>query len=223
MMPRTNKVYLFVLTILLVELITGCSTTTNQTNNEKAVELLNVSYDPTREFYKEFNDAFAAQWKEEKDEVVTIKQSHGGSGSQGRSIIDGIEADVATLALAYDIDEIHLKRGFLPADWQERLPNNSTPYTSTIVFLVHKGNPKNIQDWDDLIQDDVSVITPNPKTSGGARWNYLAAWGYADKQFAGDEKRLSNLWRSCLATWKYLIPELEGQRRHSLKEASVMY
>ncbi|MFO1421287.1 MAG: sulfate ABC transporter substrate-binding protein [Candidatus Competibacteraceae bacterium] len=146
------------------------------------VTLLNVSYDPTREFYQEFNPAFAKYWKSKTGDNVTINQSHGGSGKQARAVIDGLEADVVTLALAYDIDEIHAKGGSIPKDWQQRLPNNSSPYTSTIVFLVHKGNPKNIKDWGDLVKPGISVITPNPKTSGGARWNYLAAWGYALRQ-----------------------------------------
>jgi sulfate/thiosulfate transport system substrate-binding protein len=150
--------------------------------------LLNVSYDPTREFYAEYNTAFASYWKEKSGETVTIKQSHGGSGKQARSVIDGLEADVVTLALAYDIDAI-AEKGKLPADWQAKLPGNSSPYTSTIVFLVRKGNPKNIKDWSDIAKPGVSVITPNPKTSGGARWNYLAAWGYALKQPGGDEAK----------------------------------
>ncbi len=144
--------------------------------------LLNVSYDPTRELYQQFNAAFAKQWKARTGETVTIRQSHGGSGKQARSVIDGLEADVVTLALAYDIDAIHDHGNQLPADWQKRLPNNASPYTSTIVFLVRKGNPKHISDWPDLAKSGVDVITPNPKTSGGARWNYLAAWGYALKQ-----------------------------------------
>lgn len=148
--------------------------------------LLNVSYDPTRELYADYNKAFSKYWKEKTGDNVTIKASHGGSGKQGRSVIDGIDADVVTLALAYDIDEISEKAKLLPADWQKRLPHNSSPYTSTIVFLVRKGNPKGIKDWDDLIKPGVSVITPNPKTSGGARWNYLAAWAYA-KQKGGND------------------------------------
>ena len=144
--------------------------------------LLNVSYDPTRELYEAFNPEFAKYWKEKTGETVTIRQSHGGSGKQARGVIDGLEADVVTLALAYDIDVIAEKTGKLPKDWQKRLPNNSAPYTSTIVFLVRKGNPKGIKDWDDLIKPGVSVVTPNPKTSGGARWNYLAAWGYVLKK-----------------------------------------
>ncbi len=141
--------------------------------------LLNVSYDPTRELYQDYNGAFAKYWKAKTGQDVTIQQSHGGSGAQARSVIDGLQADVVTLALAYDIDAISEKAKLLPANWQSRLPNNSTPYTSTIVFLVRKGNPKNIKDWDDLVKPGVAVITPNPKTSGGARWSYLGAWGYA--------------------------------------------
>ncbi|WP_114394167.1 sulfate ABC transporter substrate-binding protein [Oleisolibacter albus] len=153
----------------------------------KSVELLNVSYDPTREFYKEFNQAFAEAYKRQTGTEVTVKASHGGSGKQARSVIDGLEADVVTLALAYDIDAIAETGKLLPEDWQSRLPYNSTPYTSTIVFLVRKGNPKGIKDWDDLVKPDIQVITPNPKTSGGARWNYLAAWGYAQDKAGGDE------------------------------------
>jgi len=148
------------------------------------VNLLNVSYDPTRALSQDFNKAFSAQWKARTGDNVTIKQSHGGSGKQARSVIDGLDADIVTLALAYDIDAI-AERGLLAKDWQKRLPHNSSPYTSTIVFLVRKGNPKGIKDWNDLVKPGVSVITPNPKTSGGARWNYLAAWGYALKQAGG--------------------------------------
>ena len=151
------------------------------------VTLLNVSYDPTRELYQDFNAAFAKYWKNRSNETVTIKQSHGGSGKQARSVIDGLEADVVTLALAYDVDALHEKGKLIPADWQKRLPHNAAPYTSTIVFLVRKGNPKKIRDWNDLAQPGIEVITPNPKTSGGARWNYLAAWGYALKQPGGSE------------------------------------
>jgi len=150
-----------------------------------AVQLLNASYDPTRELYQEVNAAFAKQWKAKTGQDVTIQQSHGGSGKQARSVIDGLPADVVTLALAYDVDAI-ANAGLLPKNWQTRLPNNSSPYTSTIVFLVRKGNPKKIKDWDDLVRPGVSVITPNPKTSGGARWNYLAAWGFALKTHGGD-------------------------------------
>ena len=150
--------------------------------------LLNVSYDPTRELYQDFNKAFAAHWKAKTGDTVTVKASHGGSGKQARSVIDGLEADVVTLALAYDIDEIADKAKLLPADWQKRLPHASSPYTSTIVFLVRKGNPKGIKDWEDLARPGVGVITPNPKTSGGARWNYLAAWGFAKKKYGSDAK-----------------------------------
>ncbi|MBU0641227.1 MAG: sulfate ABC transporter substrate-binding protein [Planctomycetes bacterium] len=154
------------------------------------VKLLNVSYDPTRELYEEFNRAFAEYWQEKTGQKVTISQSHGGAGKQARSVLDGLEADVVTLALAYDIDAMHEKGGLIPADWQKRLPHNSAPYTSTIVFLVRKGNPKGIKDWDDLVRPGVGVITPNPKTSGGARWNYLAAWAFASKEYAGDETQV---------------------------------
>ena len=154
---------------------------------QKPVTLLNVSYDPTREFYQELNAAFAAHWKQQSGQAVSVRQSHGGSGRQARAVIDGLEADVVTLALAYDIDEIALRGNLLPRDWQSRLPDNSSPYTSTIVFLVRKGNPKGIRDWGDLVRPGVSVITPNPKTSGGARWNYLAAWAWALRQPHGSE------------------------------------
>ena len=158
--------------------------------------LLNVSYDPTRELYREFNELFAEHWKQKTGEDVTIQQSHGGAGKQARAVIDGLEADVVTLALAYDIDEIAARTGWLPKDWQSRLPHNSSPYTSTIVFLVRKGNPKGIHDWGDLIKEDVQIITPNPKTSGGARWNYLAAWGYALRQPGGDEAKAQEFVRA---------------------------
>ncbi|MDQ0511498.1 sulfate ABC transporter substrate-binding protein [Ancylobacter amanitiformis] len=151
------------------------------------VTLLNVSYDPTRELYQQYNKLFADRFKAETGKTVEIKASHGGSGKQARSVIDGLEADVVTLALAYDIDAI-ADKGFIAKDWQKRLPDNSSPYTSTIVFLVRKGNPKGIRDWDDLLKSDVKVITPNPKTSGGARWNYLAAWAYALKKYGSEDK-----------------------------------
>lgn len=154
---------------------------------EPVVTLLNVSYDPTREFYQEFNRSFTRYWKTKTGQTVVINQSHGGSGKQARAVIDGLEADVVTLALAYDIDEIGIQSGAVKKGWQKKLASNSSPYTSTIVFLVRKGNPKKIKDWDDLVRDDVVVITPNPKTSGGARWNYLAAWGYALRKGKGDE------------------------------------
>jgi sulfate/thiosulfate-binding protein len=152
------------------------------------VTLLNVSYDPTRELYVEYNAAFTKYWKAKTGQDVTIKQSHGGSGRQARSIIDGLDADVATLALAGDTDALHTNGGWIPKDWQKRLPLNSSPYTSTIVLVTRAGNPKNIKDWDDLIRPDVKVITPNPKTSGGARWNYLAAWEFAKRKYGGDDK-----------------------------------
>lgn len=153
------------------------------------VRLLNVSYDPTREFYQEYNTAFAKHWKEKTGDTVTINQSHGGSSKQARAVIDGLAADVVTLALAFDIDAIAEKARLLPADWQKKLPNNSSPYVSTLAFLVRKGNPKGIKDWDDLVRPGVSVITPNPKTSGVARWNYLAAWGAALKANNGDQAK----------------------------------
>ncbi|MFO1398933.1 MAG: sulfate ABC transporter substrate-binding protein [Burkholderiales bacterium] len=152
------------------------------------VTLLNVSYDPTRELYQAINPAFAKQWQAQTGDKVSIKASHGGSGKQARSVIDGLDADVVTLALADDIDAIASRSKLLPADWQKRLPHNSTPYTSTIVFLVRKGNPKQIRDWDDLVKPGVAVITPNPKTSGGARWNYLAAWAFAKQKYGDDAK-----------------------------------
>jgi sulfate/thiosulfate-binding protein len=154
----------------------------------KDVTLLNVSYDPTRELYQDYSKAFATYWKTKTGDNVIVKTSHGGSGKQARSVIDGLDADVVTLALAYDIDEIAERAKLLPTDWQKRLRHNSAPYTSTIVFLVRKGNPKGIKDWDDLVKPGTSVVTPNPKTSGGARWNYLAAWGYAQKKYGSDAK-----------------------------------
>lgn len=158
------------------------------TPTAQAVTLLNVSYDPTRELYADYNQAFAKHWKAKTGQVVTVKQSHGGSGKQARSIIDGIDADVATLALAGDIDALVQHGGHLAANWQQRLPHGSAPYTSTIVFLVRKGNPKGVKDWNDLVRPDMKVITPNPKTSGGARWNYLAAWAFAERQYGSAEK-----------------------------------
>jgi sulfate transport system substrate-binding protein len=151
--------------------------------------LLNVSYDPTQELYKEFNPLFAKAWQAKTGETLTVRMSHGGSGKQARTVIDGLNADVVTLALAYDIDEIAARANLLPANWQSRLPNNSSPYTSTIVFVVRSGTPKAIKDWSDLVKPGIAVITPNPKTSGGARWNFLAAWGYALRQAGGDENK----------------------------------
>ena len=160
-----------------------------QAASAKDISLLNVSYDPTRELYKEVNAAFAKQWKEKTGDTVTIQQSHGGSGKQARSVIDGLKADVVTLALAYDVDSLYDNGKLIPQDWQKRLPQNAAPYTSTIVFLVRKGNPWKIKDWDDLVKPGISVITPNPKTSGGARWNYLAAWAYALHHNNNDEAK----------------------------------
>jgi sulfate transport system substrate-binding protein len=176
-----------------------------------AIELLNVSYDPTRELYQEFNAAFAKQWEAKTGNKVTIKQSHGGSGKQARTVIDGLTADVVTLALAYDIDEIAARAKLLPADWQKRLPHNSSPYTSTIVFLVRKGNPKRIKDWDDVARPGISVVTPNPKTSGGARWNYLAAWGYALKNYGNDDAKA----REFVAKIYKNVPVLDSGARGS--------
>lgn len=155
--------------------------------NAADVNLLNVSYDPTRELYKEYNDAFAKYWKAKTGDNVTINQSHGGGGKQTRAVLEGLEADVVTLAVGYDVDQLYQKRKLIPENWQSLLPNNSSPYTSTIVFLVRKGNPLGIKDWDDLVKPNVSIVTPNPKTSGGARWNYLGAWAYALKHNNNDE------------------------------------
>lgn len=176
------------------------------------IELLNVSYDPTRELYQAFNPLFAKYWKEKTGDNVTIKQSHGGSGKQARAVIDGLEADVVTLALAGDIDAIHEKSPkLLPKDWQKRLQHNSSPYTSTIVFLVKKGNPKGIKDWGDLVKPGVQVITPNPKTSGGARWNYLAAWGYALKKNGNSEEKAQEFITNLLKN----VPVLDAGARGS--------
>jgi sulfate transport system substrate-binding protein len=169
-------------------LVALCGHSLAQTAAPAPVTLLNVSYDPTRELYAEFNTAFAKHWKAKTGQTVSIKQSHGGSGKQARSVIDGLDADVVTLALAGDVDALHKNGGWIPADWQKRLPHNSAPYTSTIVLVVRQGNPKGIKDWDDLIRPGVSVITPNPKTSGGARWNYLAAWEFAKRKLGSDAK-----------------------------------
>ena len=175
------------------------------------VTLLNVSYDPTRELYQDYNAAFAKHWKAKTGNDVQIQQSHGGSSKQARAVIDGLEADVVTLALAYDIDAIAQNAKLLPANWQSRLPNNSSPYTSTIIFLVRKGNPKGIRDWDDLVRPGVSVITPNPKTSGGARWNYLGAWGYAFKKSGGDESKAKDF----IAKLYKNVPVLDSGARGS--------
>ena len=201
-----------VLIVTLFAAACGRSEATSAKANEDKppVELLNVSYDPTRELYHDVNAAFAKQWKEKHGQTVTIKQSHGGSGKQARAVIDGLEADVVTLALAGDIDAIAGK-GLIDAGWQKRLPQGSAPYTSTIVFLVRKGNPKGIKDWGDLVRDDIKVVTPNPKTSGGARWNYLAAWGYALKQNGGDEAKA----REFVARLYHNVPVLDSGARGS--------
>jgi sulfate transport system substrate-binding protein len=172
-------------TLLTILLASSLSTTAGA----KEIKLLNVSYDPTRELYQEYNAAFAKYWKAKTGDDVAISQSHGGSGKQAQSVINGLEADVVTLALAYDIDAIAQQAKLLPADWQKRLPDNSTPYTSTIVFLVRKGNPKHIRDWDDLVKPGISIVTPNPKTSGGARWAYLAAYAYALETYGHDDAK----------------------------------
>ncbi len=175
-----------------------------------AADLLNVSYDPTREFYREYNKLFIQHWKTQTGEEVRIEQSHGGSGKQSRAILDGLEADVVTLALGYDIDVL-ADKGLVSKNWQEQLPNQSAPYTSTVVFVVRHGNPKGIKDWDDLVRPGVSVVTPNPKTSGGARWNYLAAWAYAKKSFAGDETRVREWIRALYKN----VPVLDSGARGS--------
>ena len=177
----------------------------------KDVKLLNVSYDPTRELYRDFNAAFAKDWQQKKGQKVEIETSHGGSGKQARAVIDGLEAAVVTLALAYDVDSISQRAKLFPANWQKRLPENSAPYTSTIVFLVRKGNPKKIKDWPDLLKPGIAVITPNPKTSGGARWNYLAAWAYGLKIFKGDETKTRNMVRALFRN----VPVLDTGARGS--------
>jgi ABC-type sulfate transport system substrate-binding protein len=193
--PKHLAVWTAILAI--TALLSGCkdkpsSAASNERAAPKELELLNVSYDPTRELYAAVNEAFAKDWKEKTGQVVKIKQSHGGSSKQARSVIDGLEADVVTLGLAYDVDAIADKAKLLPPDWQKRLPNNSSPYVSTVGFAVRKGNPKKIKSWDDLVKPGVQVITPNPKTSGGARWNYLAAWGYALQKELGDLAKIKD-------------------------------
>ena len=178
----------------LIKLVVAASLSILANNNSQAadVNLLNVSYDPTRELYQQYNPVFAKYWKEKTGDTLTVNQSHGGSGKQARSVLEGLEADVVTLALAYDVDQLYQKRKLIPENWQSLLPNNSAPYTSTIVFLVRKGNPKAIKDWNDIVKADVSIVTPNPKTSGGARWNFLAAWGYALKHNNNEEAAAKN-------------------------------
>jgi sulfate transport system substrate-binding protein len=202
--------------------LTGCGGAANSTpvsgvnapdarEDKPPVTLLNVSYDPTRELYVEFNAEFIRHWKQEHHQDVTIEQSHGGAGAQARAVIDGLKADVVTLALPYDIDQISENTGLMPADWQKRLPNNSCAYLSTVVFLVRKGNPKGIKDWNDLVKPGVEVITPNPKTSGGARYNYLAAWGYALRQSNNDERKA----RQFVAALYKNVPVLDSGARGS--------
>lgn len=196
----------------LAAFLVGLSLSTGLVLPAGAAELLNVSYDPTREFYAEFNTAFATHWKQETGEDVRISQSHGGSGRQARAVMEGLEADVVTLALQSDIDIISERTNLIAPDWRARLPNNSSPYTSTIVFLVRKGNPKGIQDWGDLVKGDVQIVTPNPKTSGGARWNYLAAWAWANKEFGGDQEKI----RDYIAEIYRRAPVLDTGARGSL-------
>jgi sulfate transport system substrate-binding protein len=183
---------MILLAAALAPVAAGCGATSAAPAGRDSIELLNVSYDPTREFYEEFNRSFAEHWQQKTGQSVTVLQSHGGSAKQARAVIDGQQADVVTLALAYDVSAIAEHGDLLAKDWQSRLPHNSSPYTSTIVFLVRKGNPKGIRDWNDLVKGDVQVITPNPKTSGGARWNYLAAWGFALKRELGDLSQLAD-------------------------------
>lgn len=192
------KKYRLLAAVLVVVLLTGLITGCSGNSDNGTIKLTNVSYDPTRELYEAYNTEFAKYWKEKTGQDIEITQSHGGSGSQSRSVIEGNQADVVTLALAYDITAIE-EKGLIKAGWQSEFANNSAPYTSTIVFLVRKGNPKNIKDWDDLIKDGVGVITPNPKTSGGARWNYLAAWAYADKLYNGDEAKVKDFIKKLFA------------------------
>jgi len=198
-----------VLCLISLLMVMGLLVSCGQTDTDRT--LLNVSYDPTRELYADINDAFALDWKNRTGQTVSIRQSHGGSGKQARAVIDGLAADVVTLALAYDIDALASKADLLPASWQQRLPHNSAPYVSTIVFLVRKGNPKGIKDWDDLVKPGIEVITPNPKTSGGARWNYLAAWGYALKKNNGDENAAREFIQALFAN----VPVLDSGARGS--------
>ncbi|GGL47480.1 sulfate ABC transporter substrate-binding protein [Sporolactobacillus putidus] len=208
-----KKINLFIVSILIVGLLSACgssSAASGSGNSSKSVHLLNVSYDPTRELYKEFNQAFATYWKGKTGQTVTVQQSHGGSGAQSRSVIDGLKADVVTLALSGDIDAIANKTGRLPKNWQQKLPDHSTPYTSTIVFLVRAGNPKHINDWSDLTRKDVSIVTPNPKTSGGARWNYLAAWAYADQKYHHNQTQIKAFMKQLYSNVKVLDSGARG-------------
>ena len=185
---KTNHLIPAILTSVLV--LAGCGKNEPKASTSKTVKLLNVSYDPTREFYVEINEAFKKDWLAKKGQTVTVEQSHGGSGKQARSVIDGLEADVVTLALAGDIDVLSKGLNLVPGDWQKKLPDNSSPYTSTVNLVVRKGNPKGITDWSDLVKPSIQVITANPKTSGGARWNYLAAWAWANKEYSGDRPKV---------------------------------
>ncbi|WP_353948467.1 sulfate ABC transporter substrate-binding protein [Sporolactobacillus sp. Y61] len=210
-----KKISLFIVSILILGALSACGSDRSAQGSgsgeaKKPVRLLNVSYDPTRELYQQYNKLFAKYWKKTGHQDVTIQQSHGGSGKQARSVIDGLKADVVTLALSGDIDAIAENTDRLDKDWQKRLPQNATPYTSTIVFLVRAGNPKNIKDWDDLTRKNVSVVTPNPKTSGGARWNYLAAWAYADKKFNNDQKKAEDFVKKIYANVKVLDSGARG-------------
>lgn len=207
------KLFLLFLCGALVLWLGGCiavNTSVDTASERKQIELLNVSYDPTREFYEEYNALFSSHWLEKTGQRVDIKQSHGGSGKQARSVLDGLQADVVTLALGYDIDAL-ADAGLLQAEWSSLFADQSSPYTSTIVFLVRKGNPYAIKDWDDLITKNIEIITPNPKTSGGARWNYLAAWGYALEQFNGDEKKAEEF----ITTLYQKVPVLDSGARGS--------
>jgi len=208
-MKMTTSRLTLTLALSAFTFLIGCSSKTEATGGAPPVHLLNVSYDPTRELYQEFNKVFADDWKKKTGQTVTIEQSHGGSGKQARAVIDGLQADVVTLALAYDIDAIADKAQAIKPGWETRLANNATPYTSTIVFLVRKGNPKGIHDWPDVTRKGVSVITPNPKTSGGARWNYLAAWGYAWNHSGHDEKKT----RDFIAALYKNVPVLDSGAR----------
>ncbi len=208
-MPNSKLICAVALSSLA--LLTSCSSKTEATSGPSTVHLLNVSYDPTRELYQEFNKSFADDWKQKTGQTVAIEQSHGGSGKQARSVIDGLQADVVTLGLASDIDAIADKAHAINPGWETRLPSNATPYTSTIVFLVRKGNPKGIHDWPDIIKTGVSIITPNPKTSSGARWNYLAAWGYAWNHSGHDEQKT----RAFIAALYKNVPVLDSGARGS--------